>query len=64
MFSDFKMHHLVAICKGIIVVLGTCVPPSFKGTMKSSILKAVTQTQFETCVTTSITLDFKLRLEK
>ena len=24
MFSDFNMLHLVAICKGIIVVLGTC----------------------------------------
>ena len=24
MFSDFNMLHLVAICKGTIVVLGTC----------------------------------------
>ena len=29
-------------------------PPSFKSTMKSSIIKAVTQTQFETCVTAFI----------
>ena len=26
-------------------------PPSFKGTIKSSNIKAATQTQFETCVT-------------
>ena len=32
--------------------------------MKSSIIKAVTQTQFETCVTAFIALDFKLRREK
>ena len=31
-------------------------PPSFKSTMKSSIIKAVTQTQFETCVTAFIAL--------
>jgi len=36
-------------------------PPSFK---KSSIIKAVTQTQFETFVTIFIALDFKLRREK
>jgi len=24
MFSDFNLLHLVAICKGIIVILGTC----------------------------------------
>ena len=35
-------------------------PPSFKGTMKSSIIKAVTQNKFETCVTAFISLDFKL----
>ena len=32
--------------------------------MKSSIVKVVAQTQFETCVTTFIALDFKLRREK
>ena len=30
--------------------------PSFKNTMKSTIIKAVTQTQFETCVTAFIAL--------
>ena len=39
-------------------------PPSFKSTIKSSIIKAVTQTQFKTCVTAFIALDFKLRQEK
>ena len=39
-------------------------PPSFKGTMKSSIIKALTQIQFETCVTAFIALDFKLKGEK
>ena len=32
--------------------------------MKSSIIKAVTQTQFETCVTAFIALDFKLKWEE
>ena len=32
--------------------------------MKSSIIKAVRHTQFETCVTAFIALDFKLRREK
>ena len=32
--------------------------------MESSIIKVVTHTQFETCVTTFIALDFKLRREK
>ena len=32
--------------------------------MKSIIIKGVTQTQFETCVTAFIALDFKLRREK
>ena len=32
--------------------------------LKSSIIKAVTQTQFENCVTAFIALDFKLRREK
>ena len=38
--------------------------PSFKGTMKSSTIKAVTQTQFKTCVTAVIALDFNLRRGK
>ena len=39
-------------------------PSTFKGTMKSSIIKAVTQTKFETCVTAFIALDFKVRRKK
>ena len=38
--------------------------PSFKGIMKSTNIKAVMQTQFETCVTAFIALGFKLRQEK
>ena len=37
---------------------------TLKGTMKSSIIKMVTQTQFKTSVTAFITLDFKIRREK
>ena len=40
-------------------------PDNFSSlSLKSSIIKAVTQTQFENCVTAFIALDFKLRREK